>query len=70
MDEDTARWVRVEAARRDVSVSAYLGEVLRREREKDEGYAQAMDRFLGREPRPLAPEGTPLPPRDRVHDRG
>ena len=70
MDEDTARWVRVEAARRDVSVSAYLGEVLRREREKDEGYVQAMNRFLGREPRPLASKGTPLPSRDQLHGRG
>lgn len=69
MDEDTARWVRVEAARRDLSVSAYLGQVVRQERERVEGYSLAMERFLSREPRPLASPGTPLPSRDELHDR-
>ena len=69
MDEDTARWVRVEAARRDLSVSAYLGRVVKMEREKAEGYAQAMERFLSREPRPLAPPGAPLPSRNELYER-
>jgi hypothetical protein len=69
MDEDTARWVRVEAARRDLSVSAYLGQVVKQEREKAEGYALAMERFLNREPRPLGPPNVPLPSRDELHER-
>lgn len=69
MDEETARWVRVEAARSDLSVSAFLGNVLKREREKGEGYRGAMEMFLRREPRPLAPARTPLPPRDELHAR-
>ncbi|MGD8360591.1 MAG: hypothetical protein PVJ04_04115 [Gemmatimonadota bacterium] len=69
MDEDTARWVRVEAARRDLSVSAYLGQVVEREREEAEGYALAMERFLSREPRPLSPPDTPLPSRNELHER-
>ena len=69
MDEETARWVRVEAARSDLSVSAFLGDVLKKKREKDEGYQGAMERFLGREPRPLAPVGAPLPSRDELHER-
>ena len=69
MDEETARWVRVEAARRDLSVSAYLGQILRRERDREEGYREAMDRFMNREPRPLAAEGVPLPARDQLHAR-
>jgi len=69
MDEDTARWVRIEAARRDLSVSAFLGEVLRREREREEGYDQARERFLSREPRPLDATGAPLPDRDELHVR-
>lgn len=69
MDEDTARWVRIEAARRDLSVSAFLGQVLRKEREREEGYFQAMDRFMSREPRALAAEGVPLPTRDELHER-
>jgi hypothetical protein len=69
MEESTARWVRVEAARRDLSVSAFLGELLEREREKDEGYQDAQDRFLRRAPRPLAPEGVAYPSRDEIHVR-
>ena len=38
LDEETARWIRVEAAKRDESVSSYLGGILRQEREKEEGY--------------------------------
>ena len=69
MDEETARWVRVEAAHKDLSVSAFLGRVLKREREKDEGYKEAMERFLGREPRALAPAGTTPPSRESLHER-
>jgi hypothetical protein len=69
MEERTARWVRVEAARRDLSVSAFLGELLEREREKDEGYRDAQDRFLSKRPRPLASEGSRYPSRDEIHAR-
>jgi len=69
LDEDTARWVRVEAARRDESVSSYLAGLLRQERERKEGYALAMDLYLARSPRPLAQEGMPLPSRDELHER-
>ncbi len=69
LDEETARWVRVEAARKDVSVSAYLGDLLRRERKQDESYAREMDRFLSRPPRLFIPEGKSLPSREEFHDR-
>jgi len=69
MDEKTARWVRIEAARQDLSVSAFLGEVLRREREREEGYDQAMERFLSRKPRALGAPGTRLPSREELHAR-
>ncbi len=59
----------VEAARKDLSVSAFLGKILSRERERDEGYQQAMERFMSRKPRLLAPEGTPLPTRVELHER-
>ena len=69
LDEDTARWVRVEAAKRDESVSSYLGGLLREERERNEHYALAKALYLGRGPRPLASDGTPLPTRDELHAR-
>jgi hypothetical protein len=69
MDEETARWVRVQAARRDLSVSAFLGRVLKKEREREEGYGEAMESFLNRKPRSLAPAGTALPSRESLHER-
>ena len=69
LDEETARWVRIEAAKRDESVSSYLAGLLREERERGEGYGLAMSLYLGRDPRPLAPEGSPLPTREELHAR-
>jgi hypothetical protein len=69
LDEESARWVRVAAARRDTSVSQFLGDLVARERSRDEGYESAMRRFLGRDPRILGPVGAPLPTRDEIHRR-
>lgn len=69
LDEETARWVRVEAAKRDTSVSRFLGEILAERRRRVEGYEAAKASFLAREPRPLRKRGTPLPSRDEVHRR-
>jgi hypothetical protein len=70
MDEGTARWVRVEAAKRDMSVSQYLGEVLAERRRLAEGYDVARERFMTREPRPLRTPGAALPRREALHERG
>ena len=70
LDEETARWVRVEAARRDTSVSQYLGELLAERRRRVEGYETARVAFMAREPRPLRAPGTSLPSRDELHERG
>ena len=67
--EESARWVRVEAARRDTSVSQYVGELVERERGREEGYLAAMRRFLAREPRILGPLGERFPTRDTIHTR-
>jgi hypothetical protein len=69
LDEASARWVRVEAARRDTSVSRYVGDLLARERMRDEAYDAAMARFLSRAPRVLGAEGASLPSREEVHER-
>jgi hypothetical protein len=69
LDEETARWVRVEAARRDTSVSSYVGELLAERRRRVEGYQAARATFLIREPRPLRDPGTPLPGRSERHER-
>lgn len=69
LDEETARWVRVEAARRDTSVSQYLGEILSERKRRSEGYEAARAIFMGREARPLRGPGDCLPSRDEVHFR-
>jgi hypothetical protein len=69
LDEETARWVRVEAARRDMSVSRFLGDVLEERRRRAEGYEAAREVFFAREPRPLRNSGDDLPTRDEVHER-
>lgn len=69
LDEETARWVRVEAAKQDTSVSAFLGDVLAERRRRAEGYEAARASFMARRPRPLRKPGKPLPTRDEIHQR-
>ena len=69
LEEEAARWIRVEAARRDTSVSKYLGELVESERRRSVGYLAARKRFMGREPRALGPAGEPLPSRAELHER-
>jgi hypothetical protein len=70
LDEGTARWVRIEAARQDVSVSRYLADLLAESRRRAEGYEAARERFMARPPRPLRAPGDPLPTRGELYDRG
>lgn len=68
LDEETARWARLEAARRDVSVSRLLRDLLRSSMGGQIAYAAAKDRFLSRPPSDLS-SGAAYPTRDEVHDR-
>lgn len=67
LDFEVARWARLEAARRDTSVSRLLGELLKQRMLEQEQYDDAMQRALARKPfikgerRYLTREG--------VHDR-
>ena len=69
LDEDTARWVRVEAAKQDMSVSQYLREMLSDHRSRSAGYDASHRLFMAREPRPLRACGDLLPTRQEVHER-
>ena len=69
LDRDTARWARVEAARRNTSVSRMLGELLRREMEADSEYRDAMTRYLAQSPGHHPPAGGRRPTREELHDR-
>ena len=73
LEDESARWLRVEAARNDTSVSKYLGALVERERSRAEGYDDARARFMAREPRRLGTAGRELsdelPGRDEIHER-
>jgi hypothetical protein len=67
LEEDVARWARIEAARRDTSVSRLLGELLKERMLTQNDYNHAMRRALGRKPF-LRSDGRYLN-RDEAHDR-
>jgi len=69
LDPEVARWARVRAAEQDMSLSRYLGELLRRERDGQAAYATAMQQYLEHSPEPLREPATPLPKRDELHER-
>jgi hypothetical protein len=67
LDTDVARWARLEAARRDTSVSRLLGELLKQRMLEEDGYETAMRRSLARKPF-LKSDGRYLT-REEVHER-
>jgi hypothetical protein len=68
LDEETARWARIEAARRDTSVSRLVGELLRRSMLEGRSYDLAMRSYLSR-PAVVVNRDRSRPTRDEVHER-
>jgi hypothetical protein len=66
LDEQAAAWVRVQAGKRNMSLSRYVGEMLREKMRHSREYWQAYKAFL--EEKPLTLEGPHLT-RDELHDR-
>ena len=50
LEEQVARWARIEAAEKDISVSRLLGEILKERMLDNDGYEAAMRRALARKP--------------------
>lgn len=69
LDEDTALWARLEAARRDTSMSRLLGEILRERMGQEDEYASARARYLAQAPEVHRRPGQRLPTRDELHER-
>jgi len=69
MDEETARWARIEAAKRDLSLARFLGEILHERMVGQDAYATAKGRYFAQEPRVHRRSGQALPARDELHDR-
>jgi hypothetical protein len=67
LEESVARWARMEAARRDTSVSQLLAGILKERMKEKDSYEVAMRRALARKPF-LKTDGRYLS-REEVHDR-
>ena len=69
MEDEVARWVRVEAAKRDTSVSRFVGEAMRERMVDRDRYERARADFFADAPRRLRRPGQALPTREELHDR-
>jgi len=69
LDEETAARARVNAAERNMSLSRYIGEVLREHTRGNDEYERAMRRFLSRKPVMLKGPGQRYAKRDELYDR-
>ena len=69
LDEDAARWIRVEAAKRETSVSRLVGEMVHERMRSEDAYEEARRQFFAIQPRPLRGEDARLPSREDLHDR-
>lgn len=67
LEEHVARWARLEAARRETSVSRLLAGILKDHMSEKNGYENAMRRALARRPF-LKTDGQYLS-REEAHDR-
>lgn len=69
LDEEVARWARIEAARRDTSVSQLVAQLLRELMLGTDDYAVARRRYFAQEPRVHRSPGARFPARDELHER-
>jgi len=67
LEENIARWARIEAARKDTSVSRLLAGILKERMLEEDAYQAAMRRALARQPF-LKTDGRYMS-REEVHDR-
>lgn len=67
VDEDVARWARLQAAEEDTSVSYLVGRMLRAQMERDKGYETARRRFMRLTAKSIS--SRPYPGRDDLHER-
>jgi hypothetical protein len=71
-DEATLQRARIEAAKRNISVSRFVGEVLKEKFQEDDDYERAMKDFFSRGPYlepPARDDGRSWPKREDLYDR-
>ena len=69
LPDGLARWLRLQAAGDDRSVSRWIAELLERMRRREEDYQEAMESYLAMKPRRFdRPDGR-KPTRQELYDR-
>ncbi len=66
MEDSVADWARMEAARRNTSVSRLIGEMLAEKMRREDAYERAMREWLDRDIR-YNSDGQPYPTRDEIY---
>ena len=66
MEDSVADWARMEAARRNTSVSRLIGEMLAEKMRRDDAYERAMQEWLTRDVS-YRSDGTPYPKREELY---
>jgi hypothetical protein len=69
LDEETAARARVQAAERKMSLSRYIGELLRKELRHADEYDAAYRAWRARKPFSLKGPPRPYPKREELYDR-
>jgi hypothetical protein len=68
LEEATLAWARVEAAKRNSSVSRMVGEMLAAKMREEDEYAQAQQGWLDRQ-RAWRSDGSTYPSREQTYER-
>ncbi|MDE2665183.1 MAG: hypothetical protein OXI69_03435 [Acidobacteriota bacterium] len=69
LPEDLAHWLRIKAAKDDLSVSRWLAELLERMRRQEDRYEASMQRYLAMKPRKIDWPSDRRPTRKELYDR-
>ena len=69
LDEKTAAWARVHAAKHNKNISRLVGEMLQHRMRESREYDEAMRRYLAVKPCKFVNLGGRRPTRDELHDR-
>ena len=69
LDDDTARWARIEAARRDTSVSRLVGGLIREQMAREDRYERARRSYLAQTPMDIGSRSGAYPSREEIHRR-
>ena len=68
MEEDVARWARIEAAKREMSLARFVAALLRERTDADRVYDLAMRAYLSTKSAGDS-QGRGLPSREEIHER-